>query len=351
MRRSSLGSHLLLILLFTVFLLFFLQTFLLSPPGGPLSPADNPEMPDRGYFMGLLPVPGENQSFEEAYLEASQYADFSPVWGSPTPFYELADDLRGWWGQIFVEDYIRGNGMFPVIHVSFMGPGMSLASPPGMESATLDNPDWRNAYLQAVLEVVEVSRPLYLSIGNEVNRWYEAYGMDENNPNGFQHYVSLYGEVYDAVKSLSPSTRVFCTFAREITGANRVADMSVLDLFDAEKLDLVALTSYPYAVQGINHPSDIPDNYYSEVLAYTSEKPLALIEVGWPSLEEFGGEAGQAEFLTQLTGRLTKNQGVELALLGYAWSNDLDENDRIGLIARDGTEKQGWEIWKGLYSG
>lgn len=309
-------------------------------------PADSPEIPDRGFFMGVLPVPGEGQSFEEAYLQAAQFSEFSPVWGRPTPFYDLAEDLSGSWGRTFVEKYIRGNGMFPVIYVSFIGPGVKLVTPPGMEGATLSDGEWREAYKRAVLEVVRSARPLYLSIGNEVNRWYEKYGADEGDPNGFQHYVSLYEEIYDAVKELSPGTRVFCTFAREITSENREADLGVLSMFDPEKLDLIAFTSYPYAVRGINRPSDIPDDYYSAALSYLPGKPFGLVEIGWPSIAAFGGEQGQADFLEQAVGRLTTNQGVNLHLLGWAWLHDLNEDDHVGLIRRDGTEKLAYEVWK-----
>jgi hypothetical protein len=77
-----------------------------------------------------------------------------------------------------------------------------------------------------------------------VNRWYEKYGVGENNPNGFQHYVNLYEEIYDAIKKLSPETKVFCTFAREIISENREADLSVLPMFKPEKMDLLVFTSY-----------------------------------------------------------------------------------------------------------
>jgi len=39
---------------------------------------------------------------------------------------------------------------------------------------------------------VEASKPKYLSVGNEVNRWLEAYGLE--GPNGFENWVSLYEE-------------------------------------------------------------------------------------------------------------------------------------------------------------
>jgi len=80
-----------------------------------LKPIDNPPIPVRGFFMGLLPIPAQGQSFEDAYSQAKQYSEFVPVWGRPTPFYNLASDLKGDWGKIFVQQFIRENGMFPLI--------------------------------------------------------------------------------------------------------------------------------------------------------------------------------------------------------------------------------------------
>jgi hypothetical protein len=80
--------------------------------------------------------------------------------------------------------------------------GVTLVTPPGMENATLSDPSWRAIYKQAALDIVKTVRPRYLSLGNEVNRWYEKYG--ENGLNGFKNYVSLYEEIYDEVKKISP---------------------------------------------------------------------------------------------------------------------------------------------------
>jgi len=315
-----------------------------------VTPADSPKIPDRGFFMGILPIPGNGETYEESYFQASQYCEFSPVWGRPTPFYNLANDLSSEWGETFVEGYIRGNGMFPIINLSFFDSGVNLVTPPGMEGATLSDPEWRNAYKKAAFDVVRASRPLYLSIGNEVNRWYEKYGAEEGDPNGFQHYVSLYEEIYDSVKQLSPETKVFCTFAREIVSENREADLNILSLFNGEKIDILVFTSYPYAVQGINNPSDIPNDYYSKALDYLPDNPFGFSELGWPSMDAFGGEQGQADFIVEASGRLTREQGMNLHLFGWAWLHDLDENDHIGLIKRDGTEKLAYQVWKDLSS-
>ncbi len=310
-----------------------------------ITPLDLPTIPSRGFFLGFLPTPADEQSFEEVYLEASELIEVVPVWGRPSPFYQLAEDLSGSWGNNFVRRLIRYYGMFPMIHVSFIGSELTLSTPPGMEGATLSDSEWREAYKTAVLDVVRASRPYYLSIGNEVNRWYEKYGVNSSSPNGFQHYVSLYEETYDEVKDLSPNTIVFCTFSREIVAENREADLEVLDMFDPNKIDMLVFTSYPFAVESINAPEDIPDNYYKVASDHMPEKPFGFSELGWPSIEEFGGEEGQADFLSDSINRLTTAQNIDLRLLSWIWLTDLDESDHVGLKMRDGTEKSVYNLW------
>jgi hypothetical protein len=119
-------------------------------------------------------------------------------------------------------------------------------------------------------------------------------------------------------------------------------------MFNPEKMDILVFTSYPYAVQGIKRPSDIPDDYYSRALSYLPGKPFGFSELGWPSIDFFGGEQAQADFIMQMAGRLTREQGIDLHLFGWAWLHDLNENDHIGLIKREGTEKLAYEAWKTL---
>jgi hypothetical protein len=317
-----------------------------KPDSGPVAPADSIPMPARGFYMGVLPMPFEGQALESAYAEAAKYSEFVPVWGRPTPFYDLADDLKGDWGKTFVEQLVRDKGMFALVHMSFMDTGMTLKSPPELAGATLSDSAWRNAYKQAALDIVRACRPRYLSIGNEVNRWYEKY--DTLGQNGFQNYVSLFCEMYDTLKFLSSGIIVFCTFAREVVSENREADLSVLSLFPADKLDLLIFTSYPHAVQGRSRPESIPDDYYSRALSIVPGKLVGFSEVAWPSLDAFGSEEGQAEFVRELGSRLTTGQGIGLHLVGWPWLCDLDSTDRTGLLRRDGSEKPAYAEWKRL---
>lgn len=310
-----------------------------------LKPIDNPILPSRGFYMGILPTTAEGQSFEDAYFQAGEYSEFVPVWGRPTPFYNLADDLKGDWGKTFVQQLIRGNGMFPLIHLSFIGPGLSLIASPEIDNPSLSDSRWRAEYKKSILDVIRAIKPLYLSIGNEVNRWYEKYGLEGDN--GFKHFISLYEEIYDEAKNLSPDINIFCTFARELVSENREADMEVLRLFNSDKMDLLIITSYPYSL-GITHPSKIPDDYYSRCADYMPEKPFGFSEVAWSSLEALGGEQAQADFLIQLTSRLTKERGIQLFMVGWPWLHDLDKRDTIGLIRIDGSEKLAYTTWRSI---
>ncbi len=319
----------------------------------PPNNVDDPTLPARGFYMGLLPNPSNNQDFKEAFIQAAMYAEFSPIWSSGTGaegFWDYAEKLSGSWGKTFLKNYIRGNDMFPIIHFSFIDQdtqgNLILKTPDSLPNATLSNTTWKNLYKNSILDVVKIARPKYLSIGNEVNRWYEEYGLSIEHLNGFQHFINLYNEIYDEVKVVSPDTQVFCVFSREIVDENRVANMTLISNFNMDKLDLLALTSYPYAVQGINRPSDIPSDYYTSIALMMPDTPFGFTELGWSSLEAFGGEQAQYDFLINLTTSLMENEAVNLLMLGYIWLHDQFEDDTVGLITHDGTEKLGYLAWK-----
>ncbi len=232
--------------------------------------------------------------------------------------------------------------MAPLLHFSFIGENFTVSSPEGVEY-TLSDAQWRRDYKQAILDSVRISRPAYLSVGNEVNRWYEKYGMDGDN--GFRHWISLYEEIYNEVKALSPKTKVFCTFSREIVMENREADFSIIGEFNATKIDILVLTSYPYCLSGVNRPEDLPFDYYIEVADILTGKPVGFSEIAWTSLNVFGGEEGQADFIMKLPELL---DGFDIEFIMWPWLCDLSEIDSTGLITRDGIEKLGYYAWADL---
>jgi hypothetical protein len=308
-------------------------------------PVDIIDEPPRGFLMGMLPMPEEGGELEIAYAKAAESSKLVPIWGRPSPFWEKAADLEGLWGDTFVEGLTRGNEMAPLLHFSFIGENMTVSKPPGT-TYSLNCDEWRLMFKKAVIESVEAARPAYLSIGNEVNRWYEAYGLEGDN--GFQHWVSLYEEIYREVKELSPETKVFCTFSREIVSELREADMSVIQLFDPDTLDLLVLTSYPHSVASVNRPDDILSDYYSSVTQLIPGKPLGFSEVMWPSTGALGGEQAQADFIPLLANDLTQDMGIDLEFIMWPWLHDLGSSDDTGLIDNNGVEKAGYSVWLDL---
>ena len=122
--------------------------------------------------------------------------------------------------------------------------------------------------------------------------------------------------------------------------------MNILEYFDPEKLDVLVFTSYPHSLPGVNRPSDIPEDYYSEVAELMPGKPVGFSEITWPSMVEFGGEQAQVDFINRLDGDLTGGFDVEFIM--WPWMSDLAETDYTGLIQRDGTLKQGYHAWVDL---
>jgi len=318
-----------------------------------ITPDDDPTLPPRGFYMGVIPWPATGQDLVESHAQAALYAEFSMAHGDgTTPFYDLPSLYEDTYLAV-IDDLMRANGMFPVISVNFFGKVNEsgvLITPPDLPDATLDDPAWRERYESSVLAVVAMAKPRYISIGNEVNFWYDDFGESPESPNGFHHYVTLYEELYDAIKELSPETKVFCVFERERVRDHEEADLSVLELFDPDKLDVLAFTSYPFALAGVSRPEHLPDDYYSRVFDYISERPLSFTELAWPSLVEFGGEASQADFATDMAGRLTRDQGVELELFSWWFLHDATTVDPLdtGLLAADGTPRLAYAAWQTL---
>ncbi len=309
----------------------------------PIEPIDKITKPSGWFLIGILPNPHQGVSFDSIYKYVSKFTHLVPVWGKPSPFYKMPEDLSGSWGDYFVKTLIRGNNMAPLIHFNFYGKGIVLISPPEISNPALSNTKWRKSYKDAIIEVLIEIKPKYISVGNEVNKWLEKYGYDGDN--GFYNWITLYDEIYDTIKKLSPDTKVFCTFAREIVSENREADLEFLRHFDSSKIDIVVFTSYPYSVSTINSPLDIPNDYYSKILNYIN-KPVGFSEISWWSRPEFGGEQGESLFI-HLIPELLKDMEIEFVM--WPWLCDLDTNDYTGLKKYDGTEKSGFSEWKNLY--
>jgi hypothetical protein len=206
----------------------------------------------------------------------------------------------------------------------------------------------KQKYKEAAVSFVEKYEPAYFGMGVEVNVFYEK------DPQGFDDFVVFYNDVYEAVKASSLGTKVFAAFQLEkmkglhgglFGGKNdeSKAEWQLLGLF---KSDIVAFTTYPDLVY--KSPSDMPDNYYYEILKHT-DKPVVFTEIGWhaaasPKGWESSG-AEQAEFVGKFLGMM-QDVKPEFVIWSFVYDPDTFEPfSSMGMIGGDGAERPAWNEW------
>jgi hypothetical protein len=204
--------------------------------------------------------------------------------------------------------------------------------------------EYEQIYLDSTVEFVTLYKPHYFGIGVEINIF------AQKNPQAFEEFVSFYNQVYDAIKEVSPHTKVFTVFQLETMKGLDMWEIKEnsphWDMIDRFKHDLVAFTTYPCLFY--RDVSDIPTDHYSEILSQVS-KPVAFTEIGWHSSNSPVGwessEDEQAEFIKTFF-ELTENMDVEIAIWSFLYDpEDIDPFSSMGLISRGEHEKLAWEIW------
>ncbi len=212
----------------------------------------------------------------------------------------------------------------------------------------------RAKFQQAAVEIARQYSPQYLALGVEVNSYYER------GPSDFDRFVSLYAETYDAVKAVSPTTKVFTIFQYErLRGGQffsgdgqKPTQWDLLERF-VGRLDLAAFTTYPFLLYA--SPTDLPANYYSEIAKHTS-LPVAFTEIGWPSEplgpapnSPFGGSDEEQAAFVQRFFELTTGLDLSLALWSFPHDPAGQINPaflNISLRQNDGTPKPALSAWQ-----
>jgi hypothetical protein len=232
--------------------------------------------------------------------------------------------------------------------------------------ASFSNPKVRQGYTDFALWILHAFHPRYLGLASEINTYADAH------PEDFPEFLSLYREVYSAIKQDSPETRVFVTFQWEdlnnlFPGDNdgrRPYQISweTVEAFEPQ-LDVWAISSYPFVAFASG--ADIPRDYYTPLLTRT-DRPLAVAEGGYTSRPiglASGTEQDQVDYLTALHEQI----GSRLDFWIYLLLTDLDVDSYgelmrkngvpahdvetlgyfafVGLQAQDGSAKPGLEVW------
>lgn len=158
--------------------------------------------------------------------------------------------------------------------------------------AVPDNPtnDWTNEeaqalYQQMLVDFAETYQPPYIFIGNESDEYFIGH------PEDYARWIAFYNQAYDAIKAVSPDTKVGPIFQYErMAGIGQINNWTephwgALDSHDLNRVDVVGLTFYPMFSAAT--PQEIPDDYLAPIQALIGEIPIAITETGWPA-EYFG---------------------------------------------------------------
>ncbi len=308
----------------------------------PISKQNSQEMQNNKIIKGvsLSPKSFQGDDFTNFFAKAKETGDIISWVGDG---YQLGAENAA--PEVLMQ-LSQKYGYIPVVITAFD------SSDPSFHLLRSLNNETAKVYQDKVVEFAQKYHPQYLGIGNEINTLYEK------SPISFDRFVVLYSDTYDAIKAVSPETKIFPIFQLEkmkglqgglFGGDNRKtnAEWSILEKFG--KADLIGFTTYPGLIY--KNPLDIPTDHYSEILQYTS-KPVIFTEIGWHSAGSPKGwestEEKQAKFIPVFTALTDKLQKTALI-----WSFMYDQNtaepfNSMGLITKTDSNKPAFDAWKKL---
>ncbi|VVB74215.1 Uncharacterised protein [Candidatus Tiddalikarchaeum anstoanum] len=201
--------------------------------------------------------------------------------------------------------------------------------------------------IEEIVRFAENSNAEFIGLGVEVNNLYEK------SKTNYDSFIQVFNNLYDRIKTASPNTKVFTIFQLEkmkglneglFGGAdNELGEWFLLDNFS--KADFIGFTTYPCLIY--KEPSDIPADYYSEIMNHTL-KQVSFTEIGWFSTGLIGWESSEEEQSNFITEFFNQTRNLNAAF--NIWSFLYDQNvpppfNNMGLYYANGSEKLGWNAW------
>ncbi len=306
----------------------------------------------------------ESDSIIEAFLTADELGGWISIPDPVEWWYALGKDAQT--SKVFQDSQwqnylLRENNTEIFIQLDPYGSPrqgtLSSKLPDELAGSTFASPAIREAFVREAVARVEWYQPRYVCLAMEINAYYEQ------QPEDFDHFVSLFAEARQAIKDVSPEAIVFVSFQYEqLLGrfggeAGQIIHephWKLLEKFEPYQ-DAVGLSSYPMeSMDPVNFgdPRNLPDDYYSRVAEHT-EKPIVFAELGWSSDRKYGGsKASQAAFLQRFE---TLTSGLDLRLVNwialYDGSTFGPPFETMGLLDNRGRPKNAFQVWKELWSG
>jgi len=297
------------------------------------------------------------RALAEAMERAGRHAELTSHWVVDVPWYEQWEQhytrpslaRRKAYFELLASRY----GLRPIFNMNFWdlvrqpprGVVLRLVVPPDLAAeTTLASPAFRRRWIREARRIAAAFQPAYFSLGNEIDSFYH---YSHSHKQQFDHYVSLVAETYDAVKQVSPQTRVMVVFRYVEMRARKGYDL--VTKFDRKKIDLFGFTTYPRFAD----PADIPDAYYRPIVDRVGKVPIAFTEIGWPTPPgDPKAPQRQADFLRWF---LRQTEGMNVELIAWPFLHDLAAPDKpgprsvhCGLIDYYGRPKPAWALWQKL---
>ncbi|GAB4505232.1 MAG: hypothetical protein Fur0043_22270 [Anaerolineales bacterium] len=209
--------------------------------------------------------------------------------------------------------------------------------PPELAGGNFGTPGIRAAFKNYALRLAREFHPRYLGLASEINTYADSH------PDDFLNFVSLYHEVYAAIKTEALKTQVFVTFQWDdlnnvipfdpTGGKPYQTKWEQIEIFEPD-LDVWAISTYPFVA--FNSAADIPPDYYTPLLART-EKPLAVAEGGVNS-RDIGQFHGTPQDQVDYLNALHTQMGDRLTFWIYLILNDIDGQAYRDFLAKNGME-------------
>lgn len=192
-----------------------------------------------------------------------------------------------------------------------------VANDCGLTTATVSfgNLCVRQHFIDDVVDIAATVQPDSFHLATEINtlllRKIAAPADLE-----YVHFATLYQQAYNAIKGVSPGTKVFVSLQYELQKVLQNAPPAtpaqnwenILGVFrgtgPVSKLDYVGFTTYPSASGFLSgkyaNPMVIPAEYYKEAGLYLRPEERSVIsEIGWPTAGS-GTETEQRQFVQRL---------------------------------------------------
>lgn len=324
----------------------------------------SPSASSRSFMMGFSTIPRElnADAYADTFKLAAQHGEMvliqrTPPWADFLPGAAVSDDTARTTASEKQAIADRKLHLFFAIDPTDSATARDRLAdlPPPLATHRFGDDDVRAAFLSYARYVALNYKPDYVALGVDMNEYYET------NKDDFENFRSLYQSAYDAVKAISPETKITTTLQYEdLQGilhetTPHFPEWQLVKSLEP-MLDFVAISTYP----SLSFPDarSVPDNYYSQLRAFTS-KPIAFAQVGYSSAPQNApagsGEDDQANFVRRLLAD-ARTLDTPFVIWFAGWDPMFAQDSaqsmfrHIGLLRDDASEKPAWQYWAEMAS-